>query len=98
MGAATSMGAGRGITTTISGLLILFPMAEPAMGPVAGTGAAEMPETSDNGLVVYADLLGIRPSNVPRETRLKHVCFFPAGKCGSELVGCVSWSSPRDVA
>jgi len=41
---------------------------------------------------------GIRPSNVLKATSLKLCASFPNGKCVLKPVGCVSWSSPSDVA
>ena len=48
--------------------------------------------------VLYVDPLGIKPSNVLRATSLKLCASFPNGKCVLKPVGCVSWSSPSDVA
>jgi len=81
VGATTSMGAGKGATTMISGLVIFFPMADLAIGHLAATGAAEMAETAGSGIVLYSDQPGIMLSSVPRATSLKHVCFFPSAKC-----------------
>ncbi len=79
VGAAVSMGTGRGTTTTISDLVKLFLTANHMMGPLAAMGAAEMEETTGSAHVLYANPLGTWPSSVPRVASPKHQCFFPPG-------------------
>ncbi len=80
MGAAATTGAGRGITTAITGSVTIL-TADPTMELLAAMEAAEITETMGREHVLYVDPLGIRPSSVLRATSLKMCASFPNGKC-----------------
>jgi hypothetical protein len=96
-GSSNYKGAGRGTTTAISGSVI-FHTADPTMELLAAMEEAKMAKTVFIEHVLYVDPLGIRPSSVLRETSLKLCASFPNGKMRFKPVGCVSWSSPSEVA